>query len=121
MSIFAHVPKVTDLPSLLDTDELTYTVLSTEDLPHLIQGLNLDPQELLARNHFRRIEQIFPGERLKIPGWTMIKYITRTGDTMPALSKRFNIPLFIIMRLNSLTSEAKIRAGQVLYLPEPCP
>ncbi|NLW55612.1 MAG: LysM peptidoglycan-binding domain-containing protein [Firmicutes bacterium] len=120
MSIFAHVSKAETLPSLLDSDELSFTVFSIDDLQQLIQALDLNPQELLAKNRLRRIEQIYPGAQLKIPGWTIIKYIARAGDTITALSKRFNIPLFIIMRLNGLTAEATLQTRQVLYLPEPC-
>ncbi len=120
MSMIAHLPTADALASSPESDEMSYTVLSTEDLQQLINALDLNPQELLAKNHLRRVEQIFPGAELKIPGWTIIKYITRAGDTIAALSKRFNIPSFIIMRLNGLTTEVTLQARQVLCLPEPC-
>ncbi|HBR29568.1 MAG TPA: hypothetical protein DD789_09055 [Firmicutes bacterium] len=80
-------------------DELKNNILSEEDLRGFIHGSSRNPKE---------------------PGWTIIKYVVRSGDTIDDLSSRFAIPRSLILGLNALSPAATIKRGQVLLLPEPC-
>ena len=59
MSMIAHVSTAEALPSFLDSDEMSFTVLSPDDLDQLIKALKLNPQELLAKNRLCRMRS-FP-------------------------------------------------------------
>ncbi|HBT15392.1 MAG TPA: hypothetical protein DEB05_00380 [Firmicutes bacterium] len=113
-------PKIEKHRSTVDHDQLTFIILSEDDVTNIINTLNLDPQELLATNQLTKVEQILPGDLLIIPGWTIVKYMVRAGDTITGLSQRFNISLSILMRINCLAPNSLLQAGQVIFLPEPC-
>lgn len=80
-------------------EELKSGLFSDHDLDNLIQSFNLDSAEA---------------------GWTIVKYVVRSGDTINALSQRFQIPTMLILRLNALAPGATLKQGQVILLPEPC-
>ena len=79
--------------------ELKYSILSEDDLLMLTQGFNRNTAE---------------------PGWTIVKYVVRNGDTITQLSERFQIPSNLILKLNALLPGSTIQQGQVLLLPEFC-
>ena len=78
--------------------ELKYSILSEDDLTALLKGYNFTTEE---------------------PGWTIVKYVVRDGDTINKLSTRFKIPRALILRLNALSPDSTIKQGEVLLLPEP--
>lgn len=78
-------------------NELKYSILSEDDLTALIKGFNFTSEE---------------------PGWTIVKYVVRDGDTINALSAHFKVPRTLILRLNALSPGSTIQQGQVLLLPE---
>ena len=81
-------------------EQLKSGLFSDHDLAGLIQSFNPDSAEA---------------------GWTIVKYVVRSGDTINALSRRFNIPATLILRLNTLSPGATLKQGQVILLPELCP
>jgi len=78
-------------------NELKYSILSEDDLTALIKSFNFTSEE---------------------PGWTIVKYVVRDGDTINALSARFKVHRTLILRLNALSPGSTIQQGQVLLLPE---
>ena len=78
-------------------NELKYSILSEDDLTALFKSFNFTSEE---------------------PGWTIVKYVVRDGDTINALSARFKVPRTLILRLNALSPGSTIQQGQVLLLPE---
>ena len=52
-------------------NELKYSILSEDDLTALIKSFNFTSEE---------------------PGWTIVKYVVRDGDTINALSAHFKSP-----------------------------
>ncbi|HHT48143.1 MAG TPA: LysM peptidoglycan-binding domain-containing protein [Firmicutes bacterium] len=80
-------------------EQLKSGLFSDHDLVDLIQNFNLENTET---------------------GWTIVKYVVRNGDTVKALSQRFQIPTMLILRLNALSPGATLKQGQVILLPEPC-
>ncbi len=78
-------------------NELKYSILSEDDLTALIKSFNFTSEE---------------------PGWTIVKYVVRDGDTINALSAHFKVPRTLILRLNALSPGSTIQQGQVLLLPE---
>ncbi|HEY8392061.1 MAG TPA: LysM peptidoglycan-binding domain-containing protein [Capillibacterium sp.] len=55
------------------------------------------------------------------PRWTIVKYVAKNGDTINLLSRRFQIPAPLILKLNALPPDTPIEQGQVILLPESCP
>lgn len=52
--------------------------------------------------------------------WTIIKYVAKSGDTIDLLSRRFQIPAPLLIKLNALPPDTPIPQGQVILLPEAC-
>jgi LysM repeat protein len=80
-------------------DELKNNILSEDDLRGVIHGSDCNTTE---------------------SGWTIVKYVVGSGDTIDDLSVRFSVPRSLILRLNALSQASTIQRGQVLLLPELC-
>ena len=45
-------------------------------------------------------------------------YVLKQGETMYALSRKYTIPLSVLLEYNSIETPAKVTAGQTIYIPE---
>ncbi|MGP1577534.1 MAG: LysM peptidoglycan-binding domain-containing protein [Treponema sp.] len=45
-------------------------------------------------------------------------YVLKQGETMYALSRKYNVPLSTLLEYNSIETPAKVTAGQTIYIPE---
>ncbi|MGP1577475.1 MAG: LysM peptidoglycan-binding domain-containing protein [Treponema sp.] len=45
-------------------------------------------------------------------------YVLKSGETMYALSRKYNIPLSVLLDYNNIETPKKVTAGQTVYIPE---
>jgi murein DD-endopeptidase MepM/ murein hydrolase activator NlpD len=79
--------------------------------------------ELSKANGISNPNQVAVNARLVIPGLSGIQGVLTTrdvsyGDTLRSLSRRYQIPTAVLVRLNHLTSPAELYAGATLVIPE---
>lgn len=102
-----------------------YTVKSGDTLYAIAKKYGLSVQQIVAANNIKNANLILPGQILTIPGKSdgnvpipTIKYHTvRSGDTLYAISKRYNVSIQKIATTNKITNPNLIRVGQRLIIP----
>lgn len=82
-------------------------------------GLSLD--ELVGANEIANLDNLKPGDRLIIPGLEGITGVLETqpvqyGDSLRALSQRYQISADLLARLNRLSSPQELYAGSNLII-----
>lgn len=55
------------------------------------------------------------------PGVGGFTYIVKWGDTLSSISRRFGVPISVLIAANGIVNPNYIRAGQALWIPAPPP
>ena len=102
----------------LKEDENSYVVKSGDTLWSIAKNLGVSVNELKEVNQLTS-NLLKVGQVLMIPGtWQdNVEYIVKSGDTLYSISKKYNVSMSEIKRLNSLSSDT-LSIGQVLLLSE---
>jgi murein DD-endopeptidase MepM/ murein hydrolase activator NlpD len=100
-----------------------YVVQSGDTLWEIAQRFRVSLDDLTQANPMANPGAIQAGDRLIIPGLegvegTLITIRTPYGETLRSLSRGFQVPEGVLMRLNHITSPQQVYAGFNLILPE---
>lgn len=111
----------------------TYTVVSGDSLIAIARRFGVTVAALREANGLKS-DVIYVGQELVVPegtappappasapapgGTSTGTYQVKPGETLGAISRRFGIPLADLMRANNITDPRRLRAGQVLTLPD---
>jgi LysM repeat protein len=113
--IFLLIP----LFSAAQSTDRIHTVRPGETLFSISREYNITVDDLKSWNNIRN-NTIIVGQRLNVgrPADTgqAIRHTVRSGETLMAVSRRYNIDVNVIKRVNNLQSDA-LRIGQVLIIP----
>ncbi len=107
-----------------NNDPPVYIVLSGDTLNSIAYRLGVSPVDLADANSIQDPNKLAVGERLIIPGINGIHgLLTDTvvplGETLTSLSRQYQMPGDILVRLNHITSPAELFAGASLFITEP--
>ncbi len=99
----------------------THTVRPGESLWSIVTGYGLNPvneaiNKIIVANKLWRTQYLLPGQILSIPV-DGLYYVIRPGDTLWAISNRFNVPIVQLVAVNSISNPALIYPGTVLKFP----
>lgn len=94
-----------------------YTVQKGDTLWQIGKRFGVSAQALAEANHLSDPDSLCPGQRLIIPGASVIRYVVQPGDTLWYLARRFHTTVAEIIQLNQLTNPDLIYPGQILNLP----
>lgn len=78
----------------------TYTVNSGDSLYQIARRYNINPTLLAALNGLNMDDYIYPNQKIIIPKSGYSFYITKEGDTLELVSKKFNRNLKDLLELN---------------------
>ncbi len=100
-----------------------YIVQEGDTLWNIARRFGVTVNELASYNQIADPGKISPGDELVIPGLEGVQGVleTRTvpyGENLRSLSRRYQIPIEILLRLNHLTSPNELYSGSDLILPE---
>jgi murein DD-endopeptidase MepM/ murein hydrolase activator NlpD len=100
-----------------------YIVQPGDTLWEIAQRFRVSLHDLTQANPTANPAAIQAGDRLVIPGLegvegTLITIRTPYGETLRSLSRGFQVPENVLMRLNHITSPQQVYAGFNLILPE---
>lgn len=96
----------------------SYTVQSGDSLYFIAQRFGVTVNALKSANGISG-EQIYPGQKLTIPGGgtsSGTKYTVVAGDTLYLIAERFGVSVDVIRRANNVWKDV-VYPGQVLYIP----
>lgn len=96
-----------------------YTVEPGNTLWGIAQYFGTTPEAIARLNGIPVMDQIYPGQRLRIPSTEMQApryYAVRPGDSLWSISQRYGIPMETIMEYNQFTDPDVIYPGQMIRL-----
>lgn len=101
-----------------------YIVQPGDSLYKIAQKYNVPLRDLIAANAIQPPYTIYPGQRILIPkaqppspppGGQV--YIVKEGDTLYSITKKFDVPIDSIIKLNNIPRPDLIYPGQRLLIP----
>jgi membrane-bound lytic murein transglycosylase D len=120
-----------------------YTVRSGDTLWDLARAFGTTSSELRRMNGLSRNASLHVGQKLKVPSGSIevassdrtsksssqhpkksstaastVEYRVRSGDNLWAIAKKFGTTVRELLRLNSLSTAAKLSIGQILKVPD---
>lgn len=95
--------------------KMVHTVSRGENLSLIAKKYGLNASDLRRANKMRG-SRIFPGQKLEVPGASIITYRVRSGDNLSKIAQRFGVSVDEIRRTNGL-SNSVIYANQKLNIP----
>jgi len=106
-----------------EPDGPIYVVLAGDSLWGIASRFRVAMTDLAAANGINDPSQLVAGAQLVIPGLQGVQGVLTTrevglGETLRSISRYYQIPEAIIIRLNHLTSPEELYAGATLVLPE---
>ncbi|MFP4347109.1 MAG: LysM peptidoglycan-binding domain-containing protein [Thermodesulfobacteriota bacterium] len=129
---YAAIPQ--DLKYQTVRQAKTYRVRRGQTLSEIARLHRVSLRSLARYNGIRNAQHIRAGQRLKIPGQyvSMVKksrslggggegggqHRVRRGETLSGIARKYGISAGSIAKLNAIKNFRKIRAGQVLKIPE---
>ncbi|PIP91880.1 MAG: hypothetical protein COW01_11885 [Bdellovibrionales bacterium CG12_big_fil_rev_8_21_14_0_65_38_15] len=93
----------------------THRVSRGENLSVIAKKYGVSIIDIRKANKMRG-SRIFPGQRLDIPGSSIVTYRVRSGDNLSKIAQRFNVSVDEIRRNNGLSNNI-IYANQKLNIP----
>ncbi|NQE60369.1 LysM peptidoglycan-binding domain-containing protein [Caulobacter sp. RHG1] len=95
------------------------TVESGDALDAIARGMGSTRAELVKLNDLKAPYSLKLGQKIKGPAKDDQKaYVVQTGDTMFSIAKRFSVTAAALAEENDLSSNAAIKKGQKLILPD---
>jgi murein DD-endopeptidase MepM/ murein hydrolase activator NlpD len=101
-----------------------YIVKSGDNLTSIAIKFGISLNSLLEENDISDPNALQVGDRLVIPGLegvrgVLIQKTVPLGENLDDISRKYQLPLEILTRLNRITSPSEVYAGVELILPEP--
>lgn len=113
------------IPVFCPVEYRTYTVQAGDTLNKIAAQFNVSVQEIIKSNPGIDPNNIRVGQRLCIPAFCpkgFREYTIMQGDTLYALSLRFNTTVQKLLDANPLiTDPESLRIGQKICVPDVCP
>ncbi|MEM7112019.1 MAG: LysM peptidoglycan-binding domain-containing protein [Chloroflexota bacterium] len=108
-----------------------YTVQQGDTLAAIARRFNSNIQTLIQRNNIANPNLIYSGQQIIIPdansnsapppsvppSQDTQQYTVQPGDTLAAISRRFNVSVLAIVQANNITNPNLIFVGRVLTIP----
>jgi murein DD-endopeptidase MepM/ murein hydrolase activator NlpD len=94
----------------------TYIVQAGDTLWTIARNLHISYDELLAANQLTGESSIIPGKVLEIPGLEDVSGVlsivkVEYGESLLSISRRYDVPLDALVKLNRLTSPVELYVG----------
>ena len=116
-NLSSHTPNQPDSPAQERTETETYVVQSGDTLGVIAQKFGVTIGTILWANNKSATQYIRPGDSLRIPPVSGVLVTVESGDTLTALSNKYDSDLDKIVAFNRLDPEKPLSKGVELVLP----
>jgi murein DD-endopeptidase MepM/ murein hydrolase activator NlpD len=104
-------------------DPPVYIVQSGDTLAGIATRFRLSAQDVIQINEIANPKALIPGDRLVLPGFPGVHGVlttepARIGDTLPILSRHWQIPIDDLLQLNPLTNPSGLYLGYAMIIPQ---
>jgi LysM repeat protein len=101
---------------------MPYIVQPGDTLYTIANKFNITIEDIISANNLENPNLIYPGQLLNIPVDSVppvegFEYIVQPGESLYAISQRFNVPLRDLIRANSIFPPYIIYPGQRIIIP----
>ena len=96
-------------------DYIEHEVKGRQSIADIAREYGVSTQTIVWENNIVNIDEILPGDILRIPPADGLSYIVKPGDTLIAIASRYRIPVESIQRSNVIVNALQI--NQKLFLP----
>jgi len=113
----APVPEQTRNSEVGERKEIIeYTVQPGDTLSAIAKKFGLKIDTLKWANNISNVNQIKPGQKIKIPPCDGVLYTVKRGDTLASIVKRYQGDLQRTLQVNGLKDPSKIYVGQKILI-----
>lgn len=96
-------------------DFIEHEVLENQSIADVAKEYGVSTQTIVWENNIVNVDEILPGDILKIPPADGLSYIVKPGDTLLAIASRYSIPVENIQKSNIIGNALQI--NQKLFIP----
>lgn len=102
---------------------IEYEVESGDTISSIAQKFNVSVETIKWANDLTNLNQVKPGQTLKILPVTGVSHIVKSGDSLESVAKRYTAESQAIVDFpfNDVPDDFTLRVGQVLIVPEGSP
>lgn len=102
---------------------IEYQVESGDTISSIAQKFNISSDTIKWANDLENINQVKPGQTLKILPVSGVSHIVKSGDTLESVAKKYSAePQAIVdFPFNDVPDDFKLTVGQVLIIPDGIP
>jgi len=108
------------LTTTLALADSAYTIQPGDTLSKIATKYGVTVSQLMSANpSIKNASLIYTGQKITIPSTKMVSYTVKSGDTMYAIAKRFEISYSELLKANpGIKNPAMIYVGQKITIPD---
>ncbi len=121
------VNSLQDLQTLVSqkprSEIIEYEVKSGETASEIAQKFNISIETLKWANNLQSVNNIKPGQKLKILPVSGVAHTVKEGDTLESVAKKYSAESqgIVDFPFNDIPDDFKLKVGQVLIVPDGVP
>lgn len=113
----------TDISQKPRSEVVEYEVQSGDTISSIAQKFGVSADTIKWSNALLNINQVKPGQVLKILPVTGVSYTVKSGDTLESVAKKYsaNEQAILDFPFNDIPDDFKLKIGQLLVIPDGSP
>lgn len=97
---------------------VTYTVQEGDTLSFIASDFGISVNTIIWANKLKNINDVKPGQELKIPPVTGVVHRVAKGDTLALIAKKYSAEQDRIISFNELSQAGDLQIGEQLIIPD---
>lgn len=99
------------------TETIVYAVQAGDTISMIAEKFKISVSTILWENNLNAYSIIRPGDNLRILPTSGLSHKVAKNETLSALAKKYSVEELKLAEANSITAEAALKVGQVLFVP----
>lgn len=123
VTLGSFVKLETDVSDKMRSETIDYQVKGGETLSQIAQKFGISVDTIKWANNLDSVDDIKPGQDLKILPVSGVSYTVKKGDTLQDIAKKYSVDAQSIVDFpfNDISDDLQVTSGEVLILPDGTP